>query len=176
MRQRLSSRFSDETLPEASNRNATIVPDIRSSNLRIKKEFTDLEKDRFLAEAFEYIAKFFEGSLSELKARNPEVDTDFRRIDANHFAAVIYVNGIVANHCRIWIGGRDSFPSGIAYSVGDSGDDNSFNESLSVEDDGHSLFLKPLGMAFRMYDREEQMTHEGAAEYFWAMFIKPLQR
>ena len=176
MRLRLSSRFSGETLPEAGNRNATIVPDIRSSNLRIQKEFTDLEKDRFLGEAFEYIAKFFEGSLSELKARNPEVDTDFRRIDANHFAAVIYVNGIAADHCRIWIGGRDSFPSGIAYSVGDFGGDNSFNESLSVEDDGHSLFLRPLGMAFRMYDREEQMTHEGAAEYFWGMFIESLQR
>ncbi|MBW1741561.1 MAG: TIR domain-containing protein [Deltaproteobacteria bacterium] len=176
MRLRSNSRPSGETLSEASDRNATIVPDIRSSNLRIKKEFTDIEKDRFLSEAFEYIAKFFEGSLSELKARNTEVDTDFRRVDANHFAAAIYVNGIVANRCRIWLGGRDLFSPGIAYSVGDSGDDNSFNESLSVEDDGHSLFLRPLGMASRMHDREEQMTYEGGAEYFWGMFIEPLQR
>jgi hypothetical protein len=41
--------------------------DTRSSNLRIKKQFTDHEKDRFLDEAFEYIANYFEESLAELE-------------------------------------------------------------------------------------------------------------
>lgn len=62
---------------------------IRSSNLRVKKKFTDIEKDRFLNDAYEYIAKFFEGSLSELRARNEDIESDFRRIDANHFVAAV---------------------------------------------------------------------------------------
>ena len=49
----------------------------RSSNLRLKKEFTDRDKDRFLAEGFEYIGNFFEGSLEELEGRNPGIETDF---------------------------------------------------------------------------------------------------
>jgi hypothetical protein len=80
-----------------------VAPDRRSSNLRIKKTFTDSEKDKFLAEAFEYIATYFEGSLSELQTRNREVETDFRRIDANHFGAVIYVSGSEVNRCKIWL-------------------------------------------------------------------------
>jgi hypothetical protein len=39
---------------------------VRSSNLRIKKAFTDDDRDTFLDATFEYISKFFEGSLAEL--------------------------------------------------------------------------------------------------------------
>lgn len=59
----------------------TTIP--RSSNLRIKKEFSDREFDKFLAESYEFIANFFEGSLQELERRNPDIEADFRRVDAN---------------------------------------------------------------------------------------------
>ena len=62
----------------------------RSSNLRVKKTFTDADNDRFLEEAFSFMSKFFESSLSELEKRNPQLDTSFRQIDANRFTAVIY--------------------------------------------------------------------------------------
>ena len=42
----------------------TAVP--RSSNLRIKKEFTDRERDCARAECFEFVAKYFANSLEEL--------------------------------------------------------------------------------------------------------------
>lgn len=148
----------------------------RSSNLRIKKEFSDREQDRFLADSYEYIANYFEGSLQELEKRNPEVETDFRRIDANHFTAKIYLNGKQECGCKIWLG---SLVGGIAYRVNDSLsdylDDNSFNESVNVDNDGYSLFLKPLGMQ-RMGQGGELLTSEGAAEFFWGLFISSLQR
>ena len=53
-------------------------PEIRSSNLRLKQEFTSAQKDRFLIESFEYMAKFFEGSLVELQRRHPEHRSDRR--------------------------------------------------------------------------------------------------
>lgn len=150
---------------------------IRSSNLRIKKQFTDREKDRFLDETFEYLANFFEGSLSELEERNPDVETRFKRIDANRFEAAIYVNGSVISHCTIRQGGRNSFGGGITYSTG-SGEGNSFNEALSVADDGYMLFLKPFGLALRFSPQEQseqQLTQQGAAEAFWSLLIERLQ-
>ncbi len=150
-------------------------PDIRSSNLRIKKTFSDREKDKFLSDAFEYISNYFEGSLKELEKRNPEVESDFRRIDANHFTSAIYIGGKVANRCKIWFGGRQSFPGGIAYSRGHFMVDNSYNESLNVEDDGYMMFLRPIGMTFYRSEQKERLTLEGAAEYFWEIFIEPLQ-
>ena len=144
----------------------------RSSNLRIRKTFTDRDKDRFLEDAFEFIAKFFEGSLNEIAKRNPGIEGNFRRVDVNRFTAVVYVEGQVSSRCRISCGGRRSFMSGITYSMNDSLDENSFNEQLSVEDDGYILNLWPLGM---MMQSKELLSVEGAAEFYWETFIKPLQ-
>jgi len=152
----------------------TIHRETRSGNLRIKKQFTDQEKDQFLDDAFEFIANYFEGSLAELEERNPEIKTRFKRSDSNHFTAAIYTNGNLASSCRIWMGGR-YFSNGIAYSVSERGDDSSMNESLSVDEDGYTLFLRPMGMFIRD-PAHQKLTHEGAAESYWTKLIEPLQR
>src|SRR4029079_2511439 len=87
--------------------------DIRSSNLRVKKTFTQREKDKFEREAYEYIEKYFENSLAELQTRNPDIETEFRRIDANHFTAVAYMNGSEASRCLIRHQGRGGRIGGI---------------------------------------------------------------
>lgn len=152
----------------------SIRSDIRSGNLRIKKDFTDHEKDHFLDDAFKYIANYFEGSLKELEVRNPEIGTRFKRVDSSQFTAAIYVSRNLASSCRIWMDGQQTF-GGIAYSASERSYGNSINESLTVDDDGYSLFLKPLLAAVRGR-ADTQLTHEGGAEYFWSMLIEPLQR
>jgi hypothetical protein len=72
---------------------STSSESIRSSNLRVKKQFTDLDKDKFRHDGFEYIAKFFENSLEELVRRNPGLQQSFRRIDANRFTSAAYRDG-----------------------------------------------------------------------------------
>lgn len=152
----------------------------RSSNLRIKKEFSDRELDRFLTESYEFIANFFEGSLQEMERRNQDIETDFRRIDANHFTAKVYRQGKQECGCKIWLGGRRGFVGGIAYRGNDSLldylDDNSYNEAINVANDGYALFLKPLGMAHMGRGGEQMLTQEGVSEYFWGLFIGALQR
>ena len=147
----------------------------RSGGLRLKKIFSDFEKDRFIEDVFESIAGYFKESLAALKTANPGVETNFRRIDANHFSAKVYLAGKEKAHCRIWFGGRTSLTGGILYSSSDLGD-NSYNESLSVDDDGYTLFLKPFGLAFHSGTRNDQMTPEEASEYYWSFFVEPLQR
>lgn len=148
--------------------------DIRSSNLRVKKTFTQLEKDRFEREAYEYIEKYFENSLAELQRRNPNIETEFRRIDANHFTAAAYVNGAQASSCVIKFQGRGGFIGGITYAYGSSVT-SGLNESLSAEDDGYMLYLKAIGMNIRS-DRNAHLSLEGAAEAYWEMFMSNLQR
>ncbi|MBD5803226.1 hypothetical protein AZOA_26620 [Azoarcus sp. Aa7] len=146
----------------------------RSSNLRIKKEFTDRERDCARAECFEFVAKYFANSLEELKQRNPDIEVNFRQIDANSFDAAIYVSGKRRCGCGIWMGGR-SFGGDILFSH--SGvSQNSFNESMSIQDDGYSLGFKPLGFAHLGRDGQTLLNYEGVAEYFWEMLIQPLQR
>jgi TIR domain len=102
------------------------TPVIRSSNLRVARQFTERDKDTFQQEAFDYLAKFFENSVEELGARNPGIEGTFRRIDANRFTAVVYRNGHALSRCTVFMGGRP-FGSGIAYSNSETTESNSFN-------------------------------------------------
>lgn len=153
---------------------AIVISPTRSSNLRIKRKFTDRERDQARSECIEFVAKYFVNSLDELKQRNSGIDTDFRRIDANGFEAAIYVGGKKKSMCGIWLGGRQ-FGGDVLFSS--SGvTQNSFNESLSLNDDGYTLGFKPLGMAY--YGAKENMllSFEGVAEYLWDLLIRPLQQ
>jgi hypothetical protein len=143
----------------------------RSSNLRLKREFTDHEKDTFLDGAFEFISNYFENSLQELKVRNKGIEFRFKR-DGRKFIAAVYRDGSKECSCRIWVGDRGHFPNGIAYSADETG--SGVNESLSVEGNGYSLFLRPL-MSWRSSYADKEFTEEGAAEHLWTSFIERLQ-
>ena len=146
----------------------------RSSNLRVRGEFTDRDRHAFLTESFEYIARYFENSLSELQARNDRVETDFPRIDANRFEARGFVGGEERALCGIWLDGAHG-TNGLYCSFNGAAPDG-YNESMSVSDNGYTLFLEPLGMA-RFFDQREDpaLTMEGAAEYFWNLFVERLR-
>lgn len=161
----------------AATEPATTIPHVvsrpRSSNLRTRKSFSEADRDEFLDSAFEFMAVFFENSLAELEKRNAVISAKFRRIDNNRFTAVIYQDGIAVSRCKIMLGGM--LGNGITYSSNDQASDNSCNENLSVDNNDQNMFLKPMGMAVHMGQREVHLTPAGAAEYYWSMLIQPLQ-
>ena len=148
-------------------------PLIRSSNLSLRKQFTAVDRDRFLFQSFEFMINFFEASLSELQARNNGIETMFRKLNANAFTCQVYRNGSLATKCQISVNSLMGKSHHIYYSY--ELRDNSFNESLSAEDDGQTLYLKPSLGSYRDQNNGNQLTQEGASEYFWSMLIKQLQ-
>lgn len=150
----------------------SVQPVVRSSNLRVKRAFNDHERDDYLENAYEYIARYFEGSLDELKKRNPQISTKFKRLDANSFSASIYANGDRVAVCSIVSGGLSGMGgNSIRYSSSPDAPRNSWNEQLTVGDDGFTLHLTG---GFMQGDTK-RLTHEGAAELYWNMLIRPLQ-
>ena len=146
----------------------------RSSNLRLRKEFTEADKDRFLESAFDYIDKFFQGSLAELKVRTEGIETHYRKVDGNTFTAAIYRNGTKVAACSIRLGGM--LGNSIFYSNSDVAPANSYNESISVENDDLKLFLRPIGMPyFSVNQGNDSLSKAGAADYYWGLLIGPLQ-
>jgi hypothetical protein len=152
--------------------------DTRSSNLRVTKRFTDQDKDHFLHDAFEFMAKYFENSLAELSKRNPGIEGRFRRIDANRFTAVAYREGQAVARCGVRLGHPTGMLSGITYSENDRADNGSYNESLSVKHDDQTLYLKALGMSMLLRGgrHEGKLSLKGGAELYCDLFIAPLQR
>jgi hypothetical protein len=151
----------------------TVVPSpvIRSSNLRVAKQFSQLDKDRFLHDGFEYLAKYFENSLQELADRNPDIEQNSRRIDADRFTATAYRRGEKVCACAVFLEGRTD---GIAYAKSDDARPGSFNEALSVGTDDQSLYFRALGLQSPVRS-SDKLSFEGAAELFWGLFIRPIQ-
>jgi TIR domain len=155
---------------------STTVNNPRSSNLRIRREFSDRDRDKFREDSFEFIANFFENSLTELSKRQPDVENNFRRIDANHFSCIIYIGGKAKSQCRTWIGGHHHFPGDILYSANASSSDNSMNDYLSVVSNEYNLFLRPAALSsFGSQDKQSLLTPQGGAEYLWGLLIERLQ-
>lgn len=146
----------------------------RSSNLGLAKTFTQREKDQFKLDTFEYIARFFENSLSELGERNRGYEGVFRRVDATRFFAMVYLNGKDVARGTVYIGG-DAWGHGICYVEGEVTGSGSMNESLSVEADDQMLYIKSLGMASYGRSRDQKLSQEGAAELLWSILIGRLQ-
>jgi hypothetical protein len=150
--------------------NGIIVDKVRSSNLRIRKYFSDYDKDTFRRAAFEYTVKLFNNSLEELQQRNGDINFAFEK-EGNKFSATVYRSGKEIASCLVINRTGGAFSSGITYSHGRS--ENTMNSLLTVEDDGYALFLVP---AFATSGEKDKLSENGAAEFYWSIFMEQLQR
>lgn len=143
----------------------------RSSNLSLPRNFTDLDKDRARREGFDYVARYFENSLDELKNRHAGLEANFHRLDADSFTCAVYINGSKVGHCAIWHGNQHHGIGDICYSQ-DSVVRNSINESLSLADNGQTLGFRALMRGYSSGNsREDLLTNEGMSEHLWGMFF-----
>ena len=160
--------------PDPAPSEAPVASRPRSSNLRVKKTFTEREKDDFLESTFEYIANYFQGSLEELCSRNSDLESKFKRVGAEDFEAAVYRLGSKITSCRIRLTSLGSGSKGITFLASDTEREGSFNDMLHVHDDGYSMLLDGIMPAFSG-EKADHLTQEGASEYFWSLFIERLQ-
>lgn len=146
----------------------------RSSNLRLKKEFSDQDRDEFVREAFDYMARYFEGSLNDLEERNSGYKGRLERIDSRHFSAVIYKHGKIATRCAIALGGFGMSRSDQSITFSYDQTMGGINGWLSVEADNQALFFKS-SMTSYGGEARNHLSPEGAAEHYWSLLIGRLQ-
>lgn len=149
-----------------------------SSNLQIKQSFTEHERDTFLEKAYGTISKLFKTSLTALQAKNNRIVGAFRKVNSNHFTAVIYRDGESVSKCGVRLDGGSGWGGKrIAYSDQPEST-NSMNDWVTVEDDGQALFLKGNSYTSMTSGGKEKdkLTPKDAAERFWARLMDPLQR
>lgn len=143
---------------------------------KMRKKFSQRDRDLFLKEAFTTIKEYFRRALSQLETQYSDVETDFTEIHAHKFIAKIYLMGDIKSQCKIWIGGLAG-SNGIAYSESriSIDTDNSFNELISIEDDGYELKLK--FSIWTMYQQKDigLVSQSKAAEILWKRFSSSLE-
>ena len=155
---------------KSSNNNHT--HNERSSNLSIRQKFTDQDKDIAKRQCFDYIAGFFQNSLTELQARHKEISSNFNRIDNNSFEATVYRDGDRVSHCGIWIENERSMSGAICYSDGGV-TRSSYNEFITLQNDGYTMGFKATMGNFG--NTRETLNNQGVSEHLWSMFIQRLR-
>jgi TIR domain len=146
----------------------------RSSNLRIRADFTQVQKDRYFDDTYSFIRRYFENSLEELSKRNAKVEFRIRDASSQEFLVNVYRDGSDVAQCSIFISSGHSSQHEICFSPEAASGRRSYQGSIRVEADDVSLYL--TGGAFGYGgSQEKKLTMEGAAEQFWEMLIERLR-
>jgi TIR domain len=140
---------------------------------KIRGNPSDLEKRRFLKDAFQIIQREFEKRLGQLMRENASVEIDLTSADATKFTAEIFVNGRSRARCKIWQGGMFG-SEGISYSEGSSSlSENACNEVLTPSTSGELALHAMMNMGVGRADEGLDVGHlppDDAAEYLWRRF------
>ena len=98
------------------------------------------------------------------------------KVDELKFIAKIYVDGELKTQCKIWMG-RILGNVGITYSNGaiNIDNDNSFNDCLFLEENEEGLYMKSSGFNIMKNSDKKLRNGQEAGEYFWKLFIQPLE-
>lgn len=145
---------------------------------KIKKRFSQRDKDVFLRESFAIVKAYFQKGLYRLEQHYRDIETDFQEVHQNKFIATIYQKGEVVNRCKIWIGGigqSDSISYYSGHSIPDT--DNAVNDMLSATDStGDELTFSTIGIWRGNIESSKRdcLTAEEAAEYLWCRFVDVL--
>lgn len=153
--------------PDAATR-----PVPRANQTRLAREFTDLDRDTFLDDAFGHIRAFFEASLEDLGAQNAGAEGRMRQVSEIGFTATVYRHGKKLAGCYVRIANSFGRDRSIGFSNDDSVRDNSYNEMLSVDSDRHDLHLCPMMRGWS--GAPSKLTPQQAAEHLWRQFVTHL--
>lgn len=166
----LCTRLGKTVINPVPSVSSNIMPDIPMP--KTTKLITELDKNRFLDEAFKYIKQYFQTALQTLKSKDSNFDTELKEITSVKFICRIYFNGEKKNECKIWLGGYSSTSSiGYHSEINDISNDSSYNEMLSVECDDNTMGLKAM-MAYCCNIPDKLFSKEQAAEYYWNKLIE----
>lgn len=143
---------------------------------KLRKQFSQREKNLFLRSAFANIQEYFQQALSTLKDSYSEVEVDFDEIHKWKFVCRIYVDGNLRSQCKIWIDnfGRSESIHYLADTRMDINKDNSWHFTFNVEDNGYDLYLSYIGFLPSYSEKNKNPDIHAVAEQLWKEFSQPL--
>jgi len=138
---------------------------------KIKKKFSERDKDKFYEECFKTIKAYFEQAIKQLN-ETKGFEADFTEMSTYRFTCKIYSNGKRVAACTIWMGNANFSGNSIGF-VHEANQEfsNSTNEMLSIQVSDDALSLKAMMNMFSIV-KSEQLSPLEAAEYLWNKLIE----
>ncbi len=139
--------------------------------LKLRKEFSDKDRNTFLRDSFTAIIGYFQQGLKSLEKHYPAIETRFEKVTRRKYTFEIDAPSGPKNACNIWIRKLGS-EENISYRYGDfhADDDSSTNEWIHTEDDGFTMYLTGLMGEFGANLSGSHLTTQDAARILWERF------
>ncbi len=144
----------------------------RSSNLHVRRKPTDLDKKKFVVEAFVTIAEYVRASAQELSRRNDDVEVIENASD-DQLTVSLFSNGKLKSECRVWRA-SDWGSESIRYSTSNLSN-NSWNGEFNIRELDDQLGFTSMHATIFSSDKEF-MSADECAEEVWDQIMAPLQR
>jgi len=136
---------------------------------KVKKSFTDKEKNQFLKSSFEEIVNLINDFAAETQKEHLHFEYEMEMVTSRKAVFTLYENEKQVSQFKLWLGGLLGGNS-ISFAHGDSIDidsNGSMNESISLEENEGELKLKPMGMGMFGAERDKLMSPREVADYLW---------
>ncbi len=140
--------------------------------VRVRKEFSDRDKDEYLTSTFIQLCDKFLSLSKDLSNQDKDVEIKHSKPASDMLCVTYYIQGNRKTGAKIWLGTGMNY--GIHFSHNEDPSDNSMNESVHVSTDGYALGLEPIGFLLTSRDKKI-MNPEDLANYFWKAVIRYLQ-
>jgi hypothetical protein len=144
---------------------------------KLKRAYTDKDKNRFLRESFGRIVELISHLVSETGKQYPHFEHELDTVTSRKVIFTLYNLGKELTRFKIWFGGMLGEDS-ICLSHGshiDIDSDTSMNESISIVEHAGELKLKPMGIAMFGGEKDKLMSPRDAAEYIWRIVCRTLE-
>ena len=167
-------RLLDDT--NVKNSDLEVKPIERSRpQLRIRRDFTIIDRDSFRDSAFDEIRSYFKASANEIGGID-EIQSRYEDMSATAFTCSIVNRALSNSESHLTIHNK----KGTRHALGDIicshsayAEDNTANEVISVEADEYSLFLNfSMRGFFSNSEREEKFSPSQVADILWKDFVR----
>lgn len=141
---------------------------------KLKRKFTDKEKNQFLKSSFEEVVNLMELFAAETEKEHPHFEYEKEMITSRKAIFTLYENEEQVTQFKLLSGGVFGENS-IMFSQGrniDIENDSSANEIISLEEYEGELKLKPTGRAIYGSDKDRLMSPRDVAEYLWEIVFR----
>ena len=167
---KIGRKGTSKSKPEKPIKPAAYIP-------KIKRAFTDKDKNQFLKSSFEEIVNLIDDFAAETQKNYSNFEYEKEMVTTRKAVFTLYENERQVSQFKIWIGGWLGDNS-IAFAYGDHIDidgDSSMNESVSMEEYEGELKLKPMGVGMFGGERDKPMSPREVADYLWQIACRHFQ-
>lgn len=138
------------------------------------RKITELDKNRFIHEAFAYLKKELKDALEETKEANNTFDFIFEEVGSTKMILNLYVDGYSTVNYKIWLDSLMSTTDSIYISHGriSIGNDNSYNDVVRVEENNDTLKLQ---RTMNFYGTKTSLTKDELVDSIWEEIVSKLK-